>query len=124
MAWACGDNQGHGTALNGCTNQNSISIEMCINSDGNFDKTLYHTIEFTKELLRVYPQAIVCRHYDVSKKSCQALMVGKLPVFQDNGRELPNNEHKNWDIVYIGNLGKDRQDTGREACKKFLGWKS
>ena len=194
VAWAVGDNQGHGTALNGCTNQNSISIEMCVNSDGDFNKTLYQTIELTKELLRLYPQARVCRHYDVSRKSCPAMMagannskwnaflkaikeprklildlskdsvakevtgggnvkqstnvsvgkkkcvmyyrdgnkdtanfiammMGRLPVFQDNGRDLPNNEHKNWDIVYIGNLGKDRQDTGREACKKFLGWK-
>lgn len=56
-AWAVGDNQGHGRALNGCTNQNSISIEMCVNSDGDFSKTLYHTIELTKELLRQYPHA-------------------------------------------------------------------
>ena len=76
VAWACGDNQGHGRALNGCTNQNSISIEMCVNSDGNFDKTLYHTIELTKELLRQYPHARVCRHYDVSRKSCPAMMAG------------------------------------------------
>jgi len=194
VAWACGDNQGHGTALNGCTNQNSISIEMCVNSDGDFNKTLYYTIELTKELLRLYPHARVCRHYDVSRKSCPAMMagannpkwnsfleeikkprklildlskdsiskevtrggnmkqsanvgsnkkkcvmyfadgnkdtanfiammLGRLPVFQDNGRDLPNSEHKNWDIVYIGDLGKDRIETGKEACKKFLGWK-
>lgn len=194
VAWAVGDNQGHGTALNGCTNQNSISIEMCINSDGNFDKTLYHTIELTKELLRLYPQARVCRHYDVSRKSCPAMMAGannskwnsfleeiKKPrrlildlskdsvsreatagggnvkqstnvstgkkkcvmyyrdgnkttaefiaqqlncrCYKDNGKDLPNSEHSNYDIKYIGDLGKTRQETAKEACKKFLGWK-
>lgn len=76
VAWAVGDNQGHGRALNGCTNQNSISIEMCVNSDGDFSKTLFNTIELTKELLRQYPHARVCRHYDVSRKSCPAMMAG------------------------------------------------
>lgn len=191
VAWAVGDNQGHGTALNGCTNQNSISIEMCVNSDGDFSKTLFNTIELTKELLRLYPQARVCRHYDVSRKSCPGMMagsnnakwnsfleeikkprklildlskdsvakeaggnvkteskpsakkkcvmyfkdgnevtarfiaqqLGNLPVFKDNGQDLPNDQHDKWDIVYIGDLGKDRADTAREACKKFLGWK-
>ena len=188
VAWAVGDNQGHGTALNGCTNQNSISIEMCVNSDGDFNKTLYHTIELTKELLRLYPQARVCRHYDVSRKSCPSMMagannpkwnnfleeikkprrlildlskdsvakevkgeskpmtskkkcvmyfkdgnvdtarfiaqqLGRVPVFKDNGKDLPKEQHKDWDIVYIGDLGKDRIETGKEACKKFLGWK-
>ncbi|WP_278973173.1 N-acetylmuramoyl-L-alanine amidase family protein [Peptostreptococcus anaerobius] len=188
VAWAVGDNQGHGTALNGGTNQNSISIEMCVNSDGEFNKTLYHTIELTKELLRLYPQARVCRHYDVSRKSCPAMMagannpkwnnfleeikkprrlildlskdsvakevkgeskpmtskkkcvmyfkdgnvdtarfiaqqLGRVPVFKDNGKDLPKEQHKDWDIVYIGDLGKTRQETAKEACKKFLGWK-
>lgn len=190
VAWACGDNQGYGTALNGCTNQNSISIEMCINSDGDFSKTLFNTIELTKELLRLYPQARVCRHYDVSRKSCPAMMAGannskwnsflgeiKKPrrlildlskdsvakevagggnvkqstnvgtnkkkcvmyfndgnritaefiaqqlgckCYKDNGKDLPNSEHSKYDIKYIGNLGKNRQETAKVALKKFL----
>ena len=186
-AWSVGDNQGYGRALNGCTNYNSISVEMCVNN-GYSSKMLFNTIELTKELLRLYSQAKVCRHWDVSRKECPygyhgqnnakwnnfleeikkprrlildlskdsvakevkgeskpmtskkkcvmyyrdgnkdtanfiAMMLGRLPVFQDNGRDLPNDQHKNWDIVYIGNLGKTRQDTAKEACKKFLGWK-
>lgn len=186
-AWSVGDNQGYGRALNGCTNYNSISVEMCVNN-GYSSKMLFNTIELVKELLRLYPNAKVCRHWDVSRKECPygyhgqnnakwnnfleeikkprrlildlskdsvakevkgenkpmtskkkcvmyfadgnkdtanfiAMMLGRLPVFQDNGRDLPNDQHKNWDIVYIGNLGKTRQDTAKEACKKFLGWK-
>ena len=186
-AWSVGDNQGYGRALNGCTNYNSISVEMCVNN-GYSSKMLFNTIELVKELLRLYPNARVCRHWDVSRKECPygyhgsnnpkwnnfleeikkprrlildlskdsvakevkgeskpmtskkkcvmyfadgnkdtanfiAMMLGRLPVFKDNGKDLPKEQHKDWDIVYIGDLGKDRIETGKEACKKFLGWK-
>ena len=52
-----------------------------------------------------------------------AQQLGRVPVFKDNGKDLPKEQHKDWDIVYIGNLGKSREDTGKEACRKFLGWK-
>ncbi|MBC2576592.1 N-acetylmuramoyl-L-alanine amidase [Peptostreptococcus canis] len=42
--------------------------------------------------------------------------------YKDNGKDLPNNEHSKYDIKYIGDLGKTRQDTAKEACKRFLGW--
>lgn len=186
-AWSVGDNQGYGTALNGCTNYNSISVEMCVNN-GYSSKMLFNTIELTKELLRLYPNARVCRHWDVSRKECPygyhgqnnakwnnfleeikkprrlildlskdsvakevkgeskpmtskkkcvmyfkdgnadtarfiAQQLGRVPVFKDNGKDLPKEQHKDWDIVYIGDLGKTRQETAKEACKKFLGWK-
>lgn len=76
-AWSVGDNQGYGRALNGCTNYNSISIEMCVNSDGDFEKTLFNTIELVKNLLAIYPNARVCRHYDVTRKNCPAMMSGR-----------------------------------------------
>lgn len=186
-AWSVGDNQGYGRALNGCTNYNSISVEMCVNN-GYSSKMLFNTIELVKELLRLYPNARVCRHWDVSRKECPygyhgqnnakwnnfleeikkprrlildlskdsvakevkgenkpmtskkkcvmyfkdgnadtarfiAQQLGRVPVFKDNGKDLPKEQHKDWDIVYIGDLGKDRIETGKEACKKFLGWK-
>ena len=68
-AWSVGDNQGYGRVLNGCTNYNSISVEMCVNS-GYSSKMLFNTIELVKELLRLYPNARVCRHWDVSRKEC------------------------------------------------------
>ena len=186
-AWSVGDNQGYGRALNGCTNHNSISVEMCVNN-GYSSKMLFNTIELVKELLRLYPNARVCRHWDVSRKECPygyhgqnnpkwnnfleeikkprrlildlskdsvakevkgenkpmtskkkcvmyfkdgnadtarfiAQQLGRVPVFKDNGKDLPKEQHKDCDIVYIGDLGKDRIETGKEACKKFLGWK-
>lgn len=72
VAWAVGDNQGHGRYLNGCTNNNSISIEMCVNADADQKKTYKNVLELTKNLMAKFkvPVERVCRHYDVSRKDC------------------------------------------------------
>lgn len=71
-AWSVGDNQGHGRYLNGCTNANSISIEMCVNSDSDQGQTYKNVLELTKNLMAKFsvPASRVCRHYDVSRKDC------------------------------------------------------
>lgn len=72
VAWSVGDNQGRGRYLNGCTNSNSISIEMCVNSDSDQEKVYKATLELTKNLMAKFkiPAERVCRHYDVSRKDC------------------------------------------------------
>lgn len=75
IAYAVGDNQGYGRYLNGCDNYNSISIEICVNGGYNKD-TLYNAIELTKALLKKFPNARVCRHWDVSRKNCPAGFTG------------------------------------------------
>ena len=67
-SWHCGDGRG----LNGITNDNSIGIEMCINSDGDFNKTYLHTLKLVKHLMKEYniPLENVLRHYDASRKIC------------------------------------------------------
>lgn len=71
-AWHCGENQGYGRALNGCTNSNSIGVELCINSDGNYEEAYENLIELVKNLMYYHkiPAERVCRHYDVSRKKC------------------------------------------------------
>lgn len=71
-AWHCGDNQGHGRAINGCRNVSSIGIELCINQDGDYQKAKENTIELVKYLMKKYKIGLdkVCRHYDVSRKRC------------------------------------------------------
>lgn len=66
------DNQGKGRYLNGCTNNNSISIEMCVNADADQKKTYKNVLELTKNLMAKFkvPVERVCRHYDVSRKDC------------------------------------------------------
>ncbi len=72
VAWSVGDNQGKGRYLNGCTNNNSLNIEMCVNADADLKKTYKNVLELTKNLMRKFnvPASKVCRHYDVSRKDC------------------------------------------------------
>ncbi len=190
VAYAVGGNQGYGVGLGGIVNENSISIEMCVNSDGDYSKMYFNTVELVKELLRQYPNAKVVRHWDATRKDCPHGYTGNnnakwnkfleeikkprrlildlskdsvakevggnvktenkssakkkcvmyykegneitakfiaqqlnVPCFKDNNKDLPNDQHDKWDILYIGDLGKDRIETAKEACKKFLGWK-
>lgn len=68
-AWAVGDGKG----AYGITNQNSISIEMCCDSNGFVSaKTEANALELVKHLMSKYniSSANVVRHYDASRKTC------------------------------------------------------
>lgn len=70
--WHCGDGKGK----YGITNQNSVGIEMCINSDGDHNKAFDNLVAVTKHLmqeLNIPPERVV-RHYDASRKNCPASM--------------------------------------------------
>lgn len=71
-AWHVGDGKGKF----GITNQNSLGIEICVNSDGNYEKAVANAIELTKYLMEKYniPLEKVVRHYDASRKLCPASM--------------------------------------------------
>ena len=70
--WHCGDGKGR----YGITNANSIGIEICVNSDGNYEKAYAHAIELTKQLMKELNITVdrVVRHYDASRKNCPASM--------------------------------------------------
>lgn len=72
--WHCGD--GHGKY--GITNHNSVGIEICVNSDGNYDKAFTKAVELTKHLMKQLniPIERVVRHYEASRKNCPASMSG------------------------------------------------
>lgn len=72
IAWHCGDGRGK----NGITNQNSIGIEICVNSDGSYDRSVQNAIELVKYLMCEFgiPYDRVVRHYDASKKNCPQSM--------------------------------------------------
>ena len=71
-AWHCGDTQGYGRALNGVRNCTSIGIELCINSDGDYQKAYANLVELVKNLMMKFNINVhfICRHYDVSRKRC------------------------------------------------------
>ena len=70
--WHVGDGKGK----YGITNKNSIGIEICINSDGDYNKAYNNAVELTKYLMHVLdiPSERVVRHYDASRKNCPASM--------------------------------------------------
>ena len=105
-AWHCGDAKGKYNI----TNQNSIGIEICVNSDGDYSKALLKTIELTTYLMDKHniPLDKVVRHYDASRKNCPASM-SKNNWEAWNGfkialkREIDNNSNK----VKINFKGKE-----------------
>lgn len=72
-AWHCGDNP---PSKNGCTNRTSIGIEMCTSYDkakGGYyikDAVVDNTVDLVEYLLALYPDARLCRHFDVTGKRC------------------------------------------------------
>ena len=72
VSWHCGDGQGRF----GITNSNSIGIEICVNSDGNYDKALENARLLIRFLMDFYniPVARVVRHFDASHKICPRSM--------------------------------------------------
>lgn len=79
-AWHCGDTQkylnGGGLLKGKVKNSNSIGIEICINSDGDYNKTVAKTQELIIHLLKTYdlPLDRVIRHHDVTGKLCPGTM--------------------------------------------------
>jgi len=68
-SWAIGD----GAGRYGKTNSNSLSIEMCLESNGQpTEKTVQNTLDLTKYLMKELNIGIanVVRHYDCSHKAC------------------------------------------------------
>lgn len=58
-------------------NSVTIGIEMCVNSDGNFDITRAQTIELTRMLAKKYSisRENVLRHFDITGKDCPRMML-------------------------------------------------
>ena len=64
--WHCGDGKGK----YGITNANSIGIEICVNSDGDFDKAVENAVKLVKKLKKETGITKIVRHYDASRKNC------------------------------------------------------
>lgn len=66
VAWACGD------GYNGTGNRQSISIELCVNVDGDFEKTKANAIWLIRYLMNKYsiPITNVVPHKHWSGKDC------------------------------------------------------
>ena len=86
--WHCGDGRGEG-------NLNSIGIEMCVNSDGDFNKTIANTIELVQYLMK-------------------ELNISIADVFQHNywnGKDCPQNIRRGNPITWLTFLDRVKNNT-------------
>lgn len=58
-----------------------IGIEMCVNEDGDWDKTYKNTVDLTIHLLNKYNFTIyqLWRHHDITGKDCPKMMIEEEP---------------------------------------------
>ena len=84
--YQCGDGKGK----YGITNSNSLGIEICVNSDGDYNKAYDNAVELTKYLMKELniPIERVVRHYDASHKNCPASMSGDQWLLWHNFKKL------------------------------------
>lgn len=65
--WNCGD----GNNRYGINNRNTISIEICVNPDSDYNKAVDNAVELVRYLKNgYYSNCKVVRHYDASRKNC------------------------------------------------------
>ena len=89
--WHCGD----GNGKYGITNSNSVGVEICVNSDGDYDKAVKNAIVAVRGLMAELhiPISRVVRHYDASKKLCPASMSANNWEDWDQFKELLINDY-------------------------------
>lgn len=64
-------NCGDGNNRYGINNKNTISIEICVNSDSDYNKAVDNAVELVRYLKNgYYSNCKVVRHYDASRKNC------------------------------------------------------
>lgn len=66
-------------------NRNTISVEICVNSDGDYKKARANAIELTKSLIQStgIPADRVIRHYDATGKFCPRNMMDDPSLWED-----------------------------------------
>lgn len=73
-SWAVGDDEDD--LDDGINNRNSISLEMCVNDDSDYQTMLNNTVKAILEIKRELPHIQICRHFDASGKICPGHMYG------------------------------------------------
>lgn len=60
-------------------NENSISLELCVNADGDFEKTLENAASLVRSLREKHNICVenIRRHYDWTGKACPESLMGK-----------------------------------------------
>lgn len=132
-AWAVGDGKGK----YGITNLNSISIEICVNPDSDYEKARLNAVELTKHLMKETGIGAdkVIRHYDASRKKCPRRMMDNPKLWEDfkariggkptSTQNKSKDSPKTWRNYINGDLVRDLQRELNHQFNKGLkvdGW--
>ncbi|PWU66593.1 peptidoglycan recognition protein family protein [Gracilibacillus dipsosauri] len=109
QCWHAGDGRGPG-------NLNSIAVELCINSDGDYKKTLENGAELVRHLMDKYNLSIndVKQHYNWSGKNCPAQIRANkdgiswsdfLNMVKRSGKQIKTSSVSNSVLIETGGLG-------------------
>lgn len=121
-SWHCGD----GGGKYGITNENSIGVELCVNSDINPQKAYQNLIEITKMLMNKYNIHAnnVTRHYDASRKICPNSWKGNnwmnWTKFKQDLKAKTNNHEEYVKMIYRKILRREVDEGGlKHWVEKF-----
>ena len=80
-----------------CNNNNSIGIEICVNSDGNYNVARQNAIELVRHLVATtgIPASRVIRHYDAKGKYCPRNMMDNKTLWTDFKNQISNGSSSN-----------------------------
>ena len=127
QCWHAGDGKGNG-------NLNSIGIEMCVNSDGDYKKTVQNTADLVQKLMKDLniPLKNVVQHNKWSGKDCpKELRKGKDGITWDDFKNMisktpakketvKKDTAKASDTLYKVQAGAFSKKDGAEALAKKL----
>ena len=77
-------------AITDATNRNTINIEICVNSDGDYTVARKNAIELVKYLMQTtgIPAERVIRHYDAKGKYCPRKMMDNPALWEDFKKQI------------------------------------
>lgn len=88
--YSVGIEYGGNHAVKDANNRNTINIEICVNSDGDYGKARKNAIELVKYLMEVteIPADRVIRHFDAKGKYCPRKMMDNPELWEDFKRQI------------------------------------
>jgi N-acetylmuramoyl-L-alanine amidase len=84
-AWHCGKKYVSNPKVTDCNNQNSVGIEICVNSDCNVAEAIKKAQELVLHLMDQYsiPEEKVITHRDATGKNCPANLTWKMDFVEN-----------------------------------------
>lgn len=102
--WSIGNEYNEEHSVKDATNRNTINVEICVNSDGDYSKARQNAIELVKYLIEETGISAkrVIRHYDVKGKYCPRRMMDDPSLWEDfktqiTGKVTDDPDEQPWD---------------------------